>query len=398
MLRGLLIWIGRIARFVGDLVLVVFGLAALGSLLPGIPVLGSIAPVFVAPYAPWIVILSLVGVAAKILRWRRIGRLGTLVMAGIAGFAVVGLTVIQARQIALARDNGVQVDLARTLWLGSEDHKGPPPRFLSYGADQGRPLGVAIYRPAAGAGHSPAPVLVYVHGGGWGGGSAKVRQSDMRWLADRGYLVISIDYALSTKTRHTWDTTPPQVGCALAWIAGNAPRFGGDPSRLALIGESAGGNIILTASYMAAEGTLRPSCAGSVPRIAAVIATYPIVDATRMYRNRDVLAGPFGRIMTINYTGGTPEQYPDRYALVSPPTHVTPAAPPTLLIVGGSDHRLPPPAAHEFVTRARDAGVSARIIEVPYAEHSFDLPTGSIGSQLVRQATLRFLRENGVTP
>ncbi|TVV71117.1 alpha/beta hydrolase [Sphingomonas solaris] len=390
-------WIGRIGRFLHYLMIVVMGLAALGALLPAIPVLGSIGPLLVSPFGSWIVILSLAAIAA-IMRGRQQRRRLALAMATIAGFAAGGTAVVESRQIAVARANGVDIDLARTLWLGAVRHESAPPVLARYGTHEGQPLRLAIYRPAATPGGRAAPVLVYVHGGGWGGGTLFDRRPDMRWFADLGYVVMSVEYTLSSENRHTWDVAEPQIACALSWIGANAARYGGDPARLALFGESAGGNLVLNVSYRAAAGRLNATCPGQLPRIAAVVAPYPVLDASRMYANRDVIAGPFARVMTINYTGGTPDRYPDRYAAISSPTHIARGAPPTLLLPGYADHLLPPAVAHDFARKAKAAGIEVRLIGFPSGEHSFDQMSGSIGSQLVRGATLQFLERHGVKP
>ena len=175
-------------------------------------------------------------------------------------------------------------------------------------------------------------------------------------------------------------------------------RFGGDPARLALWGESAGGNLVLNLSYRGNKGTLQPACAGAVPKIAATVALYPVVDPARMYRNPDPLIGAFGRMMTVNYTGGTPGQVPDHYSAIGSSTHISAAAPATLLIVLRADHLVVPEAAHEFASKAQSAGVAVRLIEMPYAEHGFDLRSGNIGNQMVRQVMLQFLESRGLKP
>lgn len=386
----------RLGRYIGYSAIVVFALAVLGAFVPKIPLLGPIGPVLLSPFGPWIVIISLAGLAGNVAAWRKTGRRAAIVLASIAAFVVVGATVIAARQIALSRANGVHIDLAQTLWLKPSLRNNTPPVLENYSSFDGAPLPLAIYSPSVAKKGQLSPILVYVHGGGWGAGTLHARESDMRWFADRGYLVISIEYALSSEKRHLWDTVPPQIGCALVWIADNAGRLSGDTSRTAFIGESAGGNLVLDVSYMANAGSLKPSCPGKLPRIAATVALYPIVDAVRLYNNDDLNVAHFAREMATYYTGGTPEQYPERYAEVSPITHISSAAPPTLILFGLSDHLLPPGPVFELASKARATGVEMRVIAVPQAEHSFDLMSGSIGNQLVRYATLHFLGEHGL--
>jgi acetyl esterase/lipase len=181
-------------------------------------------------------------------------------------------------------------------------------------------------------------------------------------------------------------------------VNANATRYGGDVSRLALWGESAGGNLVLNLSYRANQGTLAPSCAGTLPRVDATIALYPVVDPARMYRPVDSTLGVFGRMMGDNYTGGSPEKFPDRYKAIASSTHINAKAPATLLIIPQADHLVDPHAAYDFEKKTRVAGVKTRLIRMPYAEHSFDLRNGSIGNQLVRRSMLKFLKKNGLEP
>ncbi len=388
----------RIMRALGNVVLVCFALAATGTFIPDIPLLGEAGPSLISPFGPWVIILSVAGAVWQFRRWLTTRNNRTLAMLGVAAFAAIGTTGILATQITVARANGASIDLAQALLARSQADASLPVTTVIYGRHDGEPLPLDVYRPAARRGGTLAPVLVYVHGGGWGAENLKQRQADYRWFVERGYLVISLEYTLSSDKRATWNIAQPELGCAMTWVAGNAKRFGGDPSRLGLWGESAGGNLILNLSYMANRDTLKSSCGGTPPRIAATIALYPVVDVARMHGNADIIVGIFGRMMTERYTGGSPAQFPDRYAYVSPQTHISRAAPPSLLVVPDVDHLVAPAAADIFVAKARASGVDARLIRMPFAEHGFDLRSGSIGNQLVRQVTLHFLEDHGLKP
>lgn len=389
---------GRVVQFFGHSLLVCFAVLTLGNFAPTIPVLGSLGPLIISPFGPWVTILSLIGVVVVYRRWRKLRMTRTLILAALAAFATIGTAYIQAQQIGVARESGVIIDTAQILGLGQVQRNDVPPVLQNYSSYEGQPLPLAIYPANTEKGQGAAPILVYVHGGGWGAGTIHDRAGDMRWFADRGFLVISVEYTLSSANRPTWDIVHPQIGCALVWIASNAAAFDGDASRIALLGESAGGNLALNVSYMISSGSLRASCPGKLPPIAATVAAYPILDVVALYKNNDFMAGRFARQMTTWYTGGTPEEYPGRYAAVSPATHIHPAAPPTLLLPGLADHLLPSESAFEFGAKARAAGVDARVIAFPYGEHSFDQRSGSIGNQLFLRATQHFLELNGLTP
>lgn len=388
----------RTARLLGSALIVLLGLGTLGSFLPAIPALGELGPVLTAFLGPWFVILSLVGSLLLYRRWRSNRSRRTLILTGLGVFAALGSAYILVQQIGVATANGARIDLGQALLASAQADTRLKPVSIIYSQYDGENLPLDIYLPAGKQSGKPAPVFAYVHGGGWGAETLKQRQADYRWFADRGYLVVSFEYPLSSQKRHTWNVAEPQLGCALAWIGANAARFGGDPARLALWGESAGGNLVLNVSYRANAGTLKPSCSGTVPRVTATIALYPVVDPARMYRNDNPLIGVFGRMMTVNYTGGTPDQFPDRYIATASATHISAKAPATLLIVPAADHLVVPEAAYGFGAKTRAAGVDTRLITMPYAEHAFDLRSGSIGNQMVRQTMLQFLEAHGMNP
>jgi acetyl esterase/lipase len=155
---------------------------------------------------------------------------------------------------------------------------------------------------------------------------------------------------------------------------------GADPSRLLLLGDSAGGQLAVSVGYHAASGSQRSWCGGTVPRPRAVAGVYPAVDLVDGYV-------PGGRSA---YTGGDPAQVPDRYRAVSGIAAVTPAAPPTLAIVGARDTTVPPGGPTRFVAAARNAGVDARLVSIPDADHGFDGVDGSLGEQAASSVTRRW--------
>ena len=394
--------VGRVAKGIGRglsrTVVVLLASSMLGALEPKIPFAGLAGPLLVSKSGPWITILGILTGLIALRHWLNGRNPATLLLAALAMFAAIASAYVQTRYLDLARRDGLAIDLTRTLWLGDGSHRSPEPQTFVYTSYNGAALPLKIYRPAPGMNAGAAPIIVNVHGGGWVGGTLDLRAPDLRWFADRGYLVIAVEYTLGADNRHLWNVTPAQIACALVWVGNNAPRFGGDISRLAMLGDSAGGNLVLNVPYLANAGHLEPSCPGAVPRVSATIALYPVIDLTRVYHHRDFQMAGFARSMTRTYTGGTPEQFPDRYAYASSFTPINRAAPATLLITGLADHLIRPEPARDFVRDSVRAGIMIHYIEVPYAEHSFDAMPGSIGNQIMRQASLKFLAENGLKP
>ena len=98
-----------------------------------------------------------------------------------------------------------------------------------------------VYRPTGQTG--PLPVVLYIHGGGFG-----LLSKDTHWMfgygfARQGYVVVSIDYTLSGTA--PFPAAVQDTFAAWRWVHDNIARYGGDPSRIAIAGESAGANLSL---------------------------------------------------------------------------------------------------------------------------------------------------------
>jgi dipeptidyl aminopeptidase/acylaminoacyl peptidase len=113
---------------------------------------------------------------------------------------------------------------------------------------------------------------------------------------------------------------------------------------------------------------------------------YPVSDMAQLYTN-----GP-SRNFAQSYIGGSPREHPDRYAATTPANHISARTPPTLLAMGTSDYIVPPDGTRRLHDRLQRAGIPSRLIEVPYGQHVFDSAPGGVGTQVWRQATLRWFR------
>jgi acetyl esterase len=376
--------------FVGLMVLLV----ALGALVPGLGPLSGWATVTVPARGATLVVAGVVAAVLALLLRRRLRRTATSVAIG-TGVATVALAVVLGIFISATVAAGGSVNPLPTI-LPTSGFALPDgdPEYTT-GPD-GVGLHVAVWDPHGVTG--PAPVLVYVHGGGWNGGSELGNTDDLRWFADRGRLVVSVAYTLSNGTRPTWDVAGPQVACALTKVAALAPGLGGDPNRIVLAGDSAGGQLAVSVGYHAASGTQPSSCGGVVPVPRGVLVQYPAVDLVDAYEHGHFPGQPStpGAYLGQLYTGGTPEQVPDRYRAVSGGPAITPRAPATLVIGPTRDELVPPGGVDRFVDQARAAGVDATLVQLPYANHAYDtLGTGSLGSQARRTISEHWLTEHG---
>ena len=108
---------------------------------------------------------------------------------------------------------------------------------------------VRIYTPD---GVAPYPVLVYYHGGGWVIGSIETHDGICRAYANAaGCIVVNVDYRLAPE--HRFPAAVDDAFAVLNWVAEHAADFGGDPSRMAVGGESAGANLSAVIAQLATE-------------------------------------------------------------------------------------------------------------------------------------------------
>ena len=124
---------------------------------------------------------------------------------------------------------------------------------------------VRIYTPRSGT--RPLPVIVYYHGGGWVIADIETYESSAMALAAKtGAIVASVEYRKAPE--HPVPAPHQDAFAAYRWVHANAAQLGGDPERIALAGESAGGNLAMTTAIMARDS------GGPAP--AHILAVYPI--------------------------------------------------------------------------------------------------------------------------
>lgn len=132
-------------------------------------------------------------------------------------------------------------------------------------------LPVRLYKPEA---SETPPLVVYFHGGGWVIGSVESHDATCRALAKAsGCAVASVEYRLAPES--AFPAAPEDCFAATVWLAENGGSLGVDSSRLAVAGDSAGGNLAAVVSLMARDK--------GGPRISCQVLIYPAVDFTRDY-------------------------------------------------------------------------------------------------------------------
>jgi acetyl esterase len=153
--------------------------------------------------------------------------------AGRKSFGEVPVEDLRAWYNSQARSAGIEVESV-------EDREIPGPRG---------PIPIRIYTSE---GTGKRPVVVYYHGGGWVIGNIDTHDNVTRYLANAsGGIVVSVDYKLAPE--NPFPAAVDDAYAALEWVAGNAESLGGDPSRIAVAGDSAGGNLSAAVSLRARD-------------------------------------------------------------------------------------------------------------------------------------------------
>jgi acetyl esterase/lipase len=389
---------------------VVLSTAAAGAagliILPAPSMALALAAIVASERSAFIVGAALVALVLAIVGAGSGGRVA-FALAILLGLAAIGIglvPLVQARQLARAR--GVPLDLGRYLrarvdndWTGQPDRKvtytrvaetAPTPGTASSPPNE-RPLVLDVYLPTRRPTTPGRPLLV-IHGGFWSAGKRGEAAVSSRRLADLGFTVFDVEYRIAPQPN--WQSAVGDVKCAIGWIKSHATAtdWNYDPTKLALLGRSAGGHLALMAAYTAQERDLPPSCPAKDTTVDAVIALYAPTDLPWAYENpgNPLAADSPERLRT--FLGGAPQTEADRYRALSPVFRVTSAAPRTLLVQGGRDQLVRPEQMDRLVGELRAHAVAFDTLFIPYAQHAFDFVVGGFSSQILEATILEFLR------
>jgi len=248
-------------------------------------------------------------------------------------------------------------------------------RKVLFASPQGHKLYLDLYVPWTAR---PAPVVMWIFGGSWKYGSNGYHLN-VRDLTASGIAVASIQYRLSGTAKY-----PAQLqDCRAAeeWLRANGARYGIDPHRIGVSGESAGGHLA------ALLGTVE-----GAPSIRAVCALYPPTDLVALGRMYEAPNRPSDIDKLL---GGPIEQ---RLALAkeaSPIHHVTSSSPPFLIFHGADDPLVPLAQSRELQRRLTRAGVESRLIVVPGKGHWFLLDRSQI-AEVARFFQTHFASREGL--
>lgn len=217
-----------------------------------------------------------------------------------------------------------------------------------------------LYRPAGVGG--VLPVVLYLHGGGFVGGSIDDADAPARAIAERcPALVLSVAYALAPQ--RPFPAAPEDAHCAALWAVGNAERLGGDPQRLAVAGDDAGGNLAAALTLIARDR--------NGPAIVAQALIGPLLDPsmTRLGDGARLNSDLSAATCASWYRQYLPQSRQRLHPYASPLASVRQAGlPPALIVTAGCDvlHN----EAESYAAALIGAGVPTQVVRFAGITHA----------------------------
>jgi acetyl esterase/lipase len=207
----------------------------------------------------------------------------------------------------------------------------------------------------------PQPTLIYIHGGGWTGGTKEAVLNKLLPYLEMGWNVVNVEYRLA-KVSHA-PAAVEDCLCALRWVGANAKNLHVDPAKIVVSGDSAGGHLALTTGMIPESAGLDRDCPGiPLPKVAAIVDWYGITDVN------DLLEGPNLRNYAVEWLGSAV----DRQAIakrLSPLEYVRSGLPAVLMIHGDADPTVPYQHSLRLKAALDKAGVPNRLHTVPGGHH-----------------------------
>ncbi|MFA5329727.1 MAG: alpha/beta hydrolase [Prolixibacteraceae bacterium] len=233
---------------------------------------------------------------------------------------------------------------------------------IEYKNVKDKSLQLDIYKPKNLV--KPAPLLVFIHGGGWNHGNRSDYLTYLIPFAQEGYITATISYRFLKDG--TYPACVEDVQDAIQWFFRNSERYGYDPDRIALIGGSAGGHLALLGAYgWHRLQSIPDSTTLTNHKIKAVVDIYGPVDFTTEYARNH-------RLIT-NFIAHSYEDNPELYREASPIQYVSKDCPPTMILHGTSDNLVPISQSDLLKSKLDSLGVPCVYYKVPLWPHTMDI-------------------------
>jgi acetyl esterase len=225
----------------------------------------------------------------------------------------------------------------------------------------GGDIAIRVYRPSD---EPSLPVIVYLHGGGWVLGGIGDYDGILRPVANgTGAIVVSVEYRLAPE--HRFPAAFDDAWAATKWVVAHAAELGGDPRRVAVMGDSAGGNLAAVIALMVRDE--------GQPDLALQVLLYPVVDEE--FTSPSMIENATGYLLETERMRWFFRQYVTSAAdgndwRVSPMRAADLAGVASALVITAEYDPLRD-QGNAYAVRLRDAGVAVEHTEYPGVFHGF---------------------------
>jgi acetyl esterase/lipase len=238
---------------------------------------------------------------------------------------------------------------------------------IVYTQASGFPQLLDLYIPTPFA-RKARPGIIFVHGGGWAGGSKDDFAAWARYYTAQGYVCTSVNYRLTPL--HVWPAQINDVQAAVRWMRRNSRTLALDPNRIGAVGASAGGHLVLFLGETDTLNDFDPSLSGFSSRVQAVVDFFGPTEF-------NMPSEWSGQIWTLiqNLIGQPWTPASPAYAAAGPVNYVTPDDAPTVVFHGLVDTVVPIDQSRRIVARLQASQIPVTYHEFPGEGHGFTGPT-----------------------
>ena len=249
-----------------------------------------------------------------------------------------------------------------------------------YGRKFGTALTLDVFQPTA---TNNGCAVIYMVSGGWFSSHDGVRPASYQAFLDRGYTVFAVVHG--SQPKFTIPEVTQDIHRAIRFVRANAAKWGVNPDKFGISGGSAGGHLSLTLGTQGGPG--KADAKDPIDRassaVQAVACFFPPTDFLNYGKPGEDATG-VGILKNFKAAfGPRADADESRKTLgreISPIYFITAKTPPTFILHGDADKLVPYQQAESFVTKAKEAGVTAQLINRPGKEHGW--PTMGADMQL----------------
>jgi acetyl esterase/lipase len=208
---------------------------------------------------------------------------------------------------------------------------------------------------------TPQPTLIWIHGGGWTGGTKDSALFRFMPYLEMGWNVVNVEYRLARVS-----PAPAAVEdclCALRWVIRNADEYNFDIDKIVVSGSSAGGHLALTTGMIPASAGLDRQCPGTEElKVAMIVDWFGITDVA------DLLEGANMKTYAVQWLGSLTNRV-EVAKRASPLTYVRAGLPPVIAIHGDADPTVPYNHSVRLQSALQKAGVDTELVTIPGGRH-----------------------------